>query len=84
MLPPRRLDHQVKERVVMLRWEGRTKDEVREVEAAVDDNVVMTITVCPESLSGSYELMVKKRDIVCVEQTANTSTMPMSSSQHRR
>ena len=31
----------------MSRWEARTKgEEVREVEAAVDDNVVMTITVC--------------------------------------
>jgi hypothetical protein len=77
-------DPQVKERVVMLRWEGRTKDEVREVEAAVDDNVVMTITVCPESLSGSYELMVKKRDTACAEQTANTSTMLMSSFLHQR
>jgi hypothetical protein len=42
-------DHQVRERVVMLRWEVRTKDEVRGVEAAVDDNVVMTITVCPQT-----------------------------------
>jgi hypothetical protein len=77
-------DHQVKERVVMLRWEVRTKDEVREVEAVVVDNVVTTITVCPESLSGSYELMVQKRDTVCAERTANTSTMPMSSFQHQR
>ena len=49
MLRLRKLDHQVREKVVMLRWEGRTKDEVREVEAAVDDSVVMTITVCPQT-----------------------------------
>jgi hypothetical protein len=84
MLCLRKLDHQVKERVVMSRWEVRTKGEVREVEAAVDDNVVMTITVCPQTPSWRYELMVKKRDTVCAEQTASTNTMPTSLFQRRR
>jgi hypothetical protein len=49
MLRLLKLDHQVREKVVMLRWEVRIRAEGREVEAAVDDNVVMTITVCPQT-----------------------------------
>jgi len=84
MLRLRKLDHQVKERVVMSRWAVRTKGEVREVEAAVDDNVVTTITVCPQTPSWRYELMVKRRDTACEVQTANMNTMPMSLFQHQR
>jgi len=42
---PQKPDHQVRGRVVMLRWEVRTKGEVREVGAVVVDNVVSIITV---------------------------------------
>jgi hypothetical protein len=51
MLRLRKLDHQVKERVVMSRWEVRIRAEDKVVVAVVDDNVVMTITVCSQSLS---------------------------------
>jgi hypothetical protein len=87
MLRLPKLDHQDKERVLMSRWEVRIRVEVREVEAAVDDNVVMTITVRSSFLSWMcrwIELMVKKRDTVYAEQTANMNTMPMSSFRHRR
>jgi hypothetical protein len=60
----------------------RIRDEVKEV--AVDDNVVLIITVSlPDPLKGTW-LISKKKDTVCEVQTASTNTMQMSSSQHRR
>lgn len=68
----------------MSRWRGRTRDVVKVKLAEVGDSVVSIIMASFDSRHHDPAADEQRRVTVCEVQTVSTSTMPMSSSRHRK